>query len=496
MSPTNEALVDQNSSGPRKVSLYAKHIKAYPRFLNKGAFRRLKWFAMAILLALFWVMPWVRWDRGLGAANQAILIDLPGRRAYFFAIEIWPQEVYYLTGLLIIAALSLFFISALLGRVWCGFTCFQTVWTDLFVWIEQKFEGDRNQRMRRDEAPWSSDKLLRKIGKHACWIVISLLSGWGLVLYFDNAPTLTRALLTGQASINAYGFMALFSVFPYLLAGFAREQVCIYMCPYSRFQSAMFDEHSLIVSYEAWRGEPRGKLTGSVQGRDVAQIFDGRGHCIDCKLCVQVCPTGIDIRDGSQLACIGCALCVDACNSVMDRIGLPRGLVSYDSSSNQMGRAKGDGGVRTKLWRPRTFLYLALIGLVAVVMVYSLSTRKTFDANVLHERSPVYVELSGNRIRNGFTLKILNMVRQEGHFRLTLEDLPEATMSVIGTDGEGLTSVDLHTPPDEVGTFRLFVTVPKSALKSKKVDLTLVLTDLDSGRIVRHRNLFAGPDQE
>jgi cytochrome c oxidase accessory protein FixG len=496
MSSTNEALVDQNKPGPQKTALYAKHIKAYPRFLNKGAFRRLKWLAMTILLAIFWITPWVRWDRGLGAANQAVLIDLPGRRAYFFAIEIWPQEVYYLTGLLIIAALSLFFVSALLGRVWCGFSCFQTVWTDLFVWIEQKFEGDRNRRMQLDEAPWTAEKLLRKAGKHACWIVISLLTGWGFVLYFDNAPTLTHDLLTGRASLNVYGFMTLFSIFPYVLAGFAREQVCIYMCPYSRFQSAMFDEHSLIVSYEAWRGEPRGKLTGAVQGRDAAQVFDGRGHCVDCKLCVQVCPTGIDIRNGSQLACIGCALCVDACNSVMDRVGLPRGLISYDSSSNQMARARGETTDKTKLWRPRTFLYLTLIAVVVGAMAYTLSTRKTFDANVLHERSPVYVELSGNRIRNGYTLKILNMVRQEGHFRLSLEGLPEATMSVIGIDGDALTSVDLTTSADEVGTFRLFVTAPKTSLKSNKVDLSLVLTNLDSGRIVRHRNLFAGPDLE
>jgi cytochrome c oxidase accessory protein FixG len=494
MSLVNEAVGEKNTS--QKVSLYASHVKAYPRFLNKGAFRRLKWLVMAVLLGIFWIMPWVRWDRGPGAASQAILIDLPGRRAYFFAIEIWPQEVYYLTGLLIIAALSLFFISALLGRVWCGFTCFQTVWTDLYVWIERKFEGDRNRRIQRDKAPWSADKVLRKIGKHACWIIISLLSGWGFVLYFDNAPTLTHAVLTGQASANVYGFMALFSIFPYLLAGFAREQVCIYMCPYSRFQSAMFDEHSLIVSYEAWRGEPRGKLGGAIQGRDATQVFEGRGHCVDCNLCVQVCPTGIDIRNGSQLACIGCALCVDACDSVMDRVGLPRGLISYDSSFNQMARARGDTVAKTKLWRPRTFLYLALIGLVCVLMTYTLSTRKTFDANVLHERSPVYVELSGNRIRNGYTLKILNMVRQEGHFRLTLEGLPGATMTVIGSDGADLSSVDLTTSADEVGTYHLFVTVPKFSLKRAKVDLIMVLTNLDTGRIIRHQNLFVGSDQE
>lgn len=495
MSSTQQTVLEPPPS-QQKVSLYSRHIKAYPRFLNKGAFRRLKWLAMLVLLGIFWGLPWLRWSRGLGAPDQAVLIDLPGRRAYFFAIEIWPQEVYYLTGLLIIAALSLFFVSALLGRVWCGFTCFQTVWTDMFVWVEQMFEGDRNRRMQLDKGPWTANKILRKAGKHFCWIVIAVLSGWGMVLYFDDAPTLTRHLLTGEASANAYGFMALFTAFPYILAGFAREQVCIYMCPYSRFQSAMFDEHSLIVSYEGWRGEPRGKLGGAPQGRDVAEIFAGRGHCVDCKLCVQVCPTGIDIRNGSQLACIGCALCVDACNGVMDRLGLPRGLISYDSSSNQLARAKGDEGVKNRLWRPRTFIYLGLICLVAGVMVFALSTRKTFDANVLHERSPVYVEVSGNRIRNGYTLKILNMVRQEGHFRLSLEGVDGATMSVIGQDGDGLTSVDLPVGPDDVGTYHLFVTAPKASISGRKSDLTLVLTNLDSGRTIHHQNIFAGPGQE
>jgi cytochrome c oxidase accessory protein FixG len=378
--------------------------------------------------------------------------------------------------------------------VWCGFACFQTVWTDLFVGIEQVFEGDRNRRMQLDKGPWTTAKVVRKAGKQACWILISLLTGYGFILYFDNAPTLTRDLLTGQASINAYGFMAMFSAFPYLLAGFAREQVCIYMCPYSRFQSAMFDEHSMIVSYEAWRGEPRGRVAGNVRGRPAAEVFAGRGHCVDCDMCVQVCPTGIDIRNGSQLACIGCALCVDACNGVMDRFGLPRGLISYDSSFNQVARARSDGTRRTRLLRPRTLVYLAAIGLVVAVMATTLVTRKTYDVNVLHERSPVYVQLSGNRLRNGYTVKILNMVRQEGHFRLRLEGVPNATMSVIGVDGDALAEVDLSVAADSVGTFRLFVTAPRTSLPGAKADLTMVVTDLNSGTSVRHRNLFAGPE--
>jgi len=494
MSSPSESAVGNEPPRNQKISLYADHNKAYPRYLNKGLFRQLKWAAMAVLLAFYWLAPWLRWDRGLGAPDQAILVDLPGRRAYFFFIEIWPQEVYYLTGLLIIAALGLFFISALLGRVWCGFACWQTVFTDLYVWIEQRFEGDRNRRIALDKEPWSLAKLGRKAGKQISWVLLSLAIGYGFVLYFDNAPTVTRDLFTGQASSSIYGVALLMSAFPYLLAGYAREQVCIYMCPYSRFQSAMFDEHSLIVSYETWRGEPRGRLQGGVQGRTPEEVFAGRGDCVDCKMCVQVCPTGIDIRDGSQLACIGCALCVDACNAVMDRFGRPRGLISYDSSANQAGRSRGEAEAHTKLWRPRTFVYLAVIGLVATVMVYTFATRKTFDLNVLHERSPVYVELSANRIRNGFTIKILNMVRGEGHFKLTLDGVQDATMTVIGVDGEGMKEVKLNVTGDSVGTFHLFVTAPSSSLNDKRMDLKMTVTNLDTGRTVSHTNIFAGPD--
>ncbi|MBY0431205.1 MAG: cytochrome c oxidase accessory protein CcoG, partial [Rhodospirillales bacterium] len=356
---------------------------------------RLKWIAMIVLMGIYFIGPFLRWDRGPGAPDQAILIDMPGERAYFFSIEIWPQEVYYLTGILILAAIGLFFVTALLGRVWCGFTCWQTVWTDFYVWIEEMFEGDRNARIKLDAGPWTTSKILRKTGKHTIWAVFSLLTGMAFVFYCQDAFQGTKAIFSGQATATTYGFVALFGGLTYLLAGWAREQVCIYMCPWPRFQAAMFDEDSLVVTYEAWRGEPRSHAKRG-------ETFEGRGHCVDCRMCVQVCPTGIDIRDGSQLACIGCALCVDACNGVMDRFGLPRGLISYDSTANMVARSKGEP-TRIRLVRGRTVAYICVLAVVGALMVYSLATRHTTEVNVLQERSPLYVPLSNGTIRNGYT---------------------------------------------------------------------------------------------
>ncbi|MGE5476751.1 MAG: cytochrome c oxidase accessory protein CcoG, partial [Bacteroidales bacterium] len=303
--------------------LYASSGTIHPRSV-RGLFRNLKWWAMGLLLAVWHFAPFLRWDRGPGAPDQAILIDLPGRRAYFFFIEIWPQEVYYLTGLLLFAAIALFFMSALAGRLWCGFLCWQTVYTDLFVLVERLVIGDRNARIALDKQKMNGAKLAKKGTVLLSWLAISAACGIGFALYFDDAFALLPQILTAQASFATYGAIAVVGGGCFVMAGLAREQVCIYMCPYARFQSAMFDEHSAIISYEAWRGEKRGPAK-------VGQDFAGRGHCVDCGICVQSCPTGIDIRNGNQLACIGCGLCIDACNTVMDRYGLPHGLITYDS---------------------------------------------------------------------------------------------------------------------------------------------------------------------
>ena len=466
--------------------LYASSGTIHPRSV-RGLFRNIKWWAMGVLLAVWHLSPLLRWDRGPGAPDQAILIDLPGRRAYFFFIEIWPQEVYYLTGLLLFAAIALFFMSALAGRLWCGFLCWQTVYTDLFVFVERLVVGDRNARIALDRQKWNGAKLAKKAAVIGSWLVISAACGIGFALYFDNAFTLLPDILTGQASFATYGAIAVVGGGCFIMAGLAREQVCIYMCPYARFQSAMFDEHSAIISYEAWRGEARGPAK-------IGQDFAGRGHCVDCGICVQSCPTGIDIRNGNQLACIGCGLCIDACNTVMDRYGLPHGLITYDAVSNQQARERGESHGKIKLVRARTILYVAILSLVGAVMLYSLSTRKTMDVNVLHERSPLFVQMSNGDIRNGYTYKVLNMVRKDRELTLSVSGVPGARLELVGEDGDGPTA-HLSVSGDQVGTFRLYVTAPATSVSGKKTPLEFTLTDASDGVTVHSSTLFAAPGE-
>jgi cytochrome c oxidase accessory protein FixG len=474
-------------SGRKKLpnKLYAAYQKPYPRNVS-GEFRLAKWLTLFVLLGIYYLAPFLRWDRGPGAPDQAILIDMPARRAYFFFIEIWPQEIYYLTGILIIAAIVLFAATSLFGRVWCGFACFQTVWTDLYLWVEAKIEGDRTARMQLDKGPWTGEKVRKKAVKHVLFVLIGFLTGGAWIMYFSDAPTVIREVFTGEAGYWSYTFLFMFTATTYIMAGWAREQACIYMCPYARFQGAMLDEDSLIITYEGWRGEPRAPARPN-------QSFEGRGHCVDCLACVQVCPTGIDIREGSQMGCINCGLCVDACNQIMERFNLPKGLITYDSIANQQARAKGEAD-RVHLLRPRTMIYALVLTIVGGVMIYSLSTRARLEMSVLHERAPLYSMLSDGSVRNGYTLKLLNMVRQPRDLVFEVKGIEVSRASIIGQESEGA-QARLHVGEDTVADFRLFLTVPPSAAPKGSVPITLTVRDERTGETKTANDVFVGPDK-
>ncbi|HYH38794.1 MAG TPA: cytochrome c oxidase accessory protein CcoG [Azospirillum sp.] len=476
-------------TAPRKSSLYAERRKIYPKSVN-GKFRQLKWLALIVLLAIYYVTPWIRWDRGPNAPDQAVLVDIPGRRLYFFFVELWPQQVYYLTGLLILGAVGLFLATALAGRVWCGYACPQTVWTDLFVWVERLVEGDRGARIRLDNAPWSAGKLARKAAKHAVWLLIAVATGGAWVFYFNDAPTLLSDLVHFQASSGALLFIGVFTGTTYLLAGMAREQVCIYMCPWPRFQAAMVDEDSLVVTYEDWRGEGRGHLRKAQSWED--RKAQGLGDCIDCGACVQVCPTGVDIRNGQQLACIGCGLCVDACNDVMARIGRPGELIRFDTLNAQVARAQ-NAKPKFRPIRPRTLVYTLILTTVAGFMTAGLVFKPRVDVNVLRDRAPLFVTLSNGDVQNAYTVKILNMTRAGRDYRLEFAGIPAAGLSVAGSAEAPAPSLVVHADPDSVGTHRILVRVPAGAVTQPSTPATVVVTPLPEGTAVRHDTVFLAP---
>ena len=471
---------------PEPPPLYAPRTRVYPRAIA-GKWRQIKWATLVLLLGLYYAVPWLRWDRGPGAPSQAILIDLDHRRGWFFDVVIWPQEIYFVTGFLILGAFGLFFASSLFGRVWCGFTCPQTVWTDLFMWVERLIEGDRNERMRLDRQPLSAAKAARKTLKHAAWLAIAAATGGAWVFYFVDAPTTLVKIFRGEASMEVYVFAGLFTATTYVLAGWAREQVCTYMCPWPRFQAAMLDEQSLIVTYQKWRGEKRGK-------HKAGDSWAGRGDCIDCNLCVAVCPTGIDIRDGQQIECIGCGLCIDACNQTMGKVERPANLILWDTLATQQSKEKGAGGTAWRPVRPRTILYAALLSVVAAVMLVVFALRADTELTVQRDRNPNYVRLSNGDIRNSYAVKVLNKRRTPQHVRLEIDGLPSAQLGFVGADvdGSGPTAT-LSVQPDAVGTFRVFVTVPASAAPSGAKPITFTVRDEAGSGGASHDAVFVGP---
>lgn len=469
-------------------SLYVKRRKIQVRDIT-GRFRKLKWQVLVLLLAIYYIVPWLRWDRGPNAPSQAVLVDFPARKFYFFFIEIWPQEVYYLTGILIMMAIGLFGITATIGRVWCGFACPQTVWTDLFMAVERFVEGDRNARLKLDQAPMSVNKVLRRIAKHILWLLIALATGGAWVFYFADAPTLAVELAHFQASTAAYATIGLLTLTTYSFAGLAREQICTYACPYSRFQAAMLDEHSIVVTYRTDRGEPRGKASRVATPAVPAAKL---GDCIDCAACVTVCPTGIDIRNGQQLECINCGLCIDACDHVMDKVDRPRGLIALDTLANLEQRRTGvDPNPKLKIWRPRVFVYMALWLGVGLVMLVTLLTRPNLEMSVQRDRNPLFVTLSDGGVRNGYTFHLINKMHVERQAVLSVEGLPGARIYVLNLGEKPEPTLTLG--PDAVTAERVFVTVPRGALTADSTDFRFVLRDPASGDEAHYGGIFRGP---
>ena len=397
-------------SPPIDSRLYAAHEKVYPRE-TQGRFNRLRVVAVVALLGLFYLLPWINWD-----SHQAVLFDLPARKFYIFGLTFFPQDFFLLTWLLIIAALSLFFFTAVAGRLWCGYACPQTVWTEIFVWMERWTEGNRQQRMKLDKAPWNANRIARKSTKQLLWITFSLYTGYTFVGYFTAIHTLTTEVFTAALAGWEVFWILFYGFATYGNAGYMREQVCKYMCPYARFQGAMFDRHTMIITYDAQRGEPRGSRSRTDDPR-----AKGLGDCTDCTLCVQVCPTGIDIRKGLQLECIACAACIDACDNVMDKMHYPRGLIRYSTQAALEGKS-------AKVLRPRTMVYGGVLLALMIGFGFAVANRTLVELDVLRDRNALYREVAGAQIENVYTVRFINKDTRAHLMRLSLADFPQATL--------------------------------------------------------------------
>jgi cytochrome c oxidase accessory protein FixG len=449
------------------AAFYAAAAKIYPREID-GRFSRLRKGAVLVLLGLFYGFAWLDWN-----GHQALLFDLPARKFHIFGLTLWPQDFLYLTLLLIVAALSLFFFTALAGRLWCGYACPQTVWTELFVWIEQWTEGSRLQRMKLDRGPWTARKLLRKGTKQLLWLALALFTGFTFVGYFTPIRSLGAQILALSLGPWQTFWVFLYSLATYGNAGFLREQVCKYMCPYARFQSAMFDKDTLIISYDEQRGEPRGARRRGSEPRSV-----GLGDCIDCTLCVQACPTGIDIRHGLQYECIACGACIDACDQVMDKMGTPRGLIRYTTEHALRGE-------RTRVLRTRLLVYALLISVALGALAFSLLTRTPLILDVIRDRNALYREVHADRIENAYTLKMINLDDRPHSYRLTVSGM--RGLELVAPAGE------IALPSGSVNSIAARLEAPRALAGGvHRIVLTLAAVD-GSGSAVHENTRFIGP---
>ncbi|MEM8577756.1 MAG: cytochrome c oxidase accessory protein CcoG [Pseudomonadota bacterium] len=426
-------------------SLYAAREPIFPKRVS-GRFRTLKWIIMAVTLGIYYLVPWLRWDRGPNLPDQAVLVDLAGRRFYFFWIEIWPHEFYFVAGLLIMAGLGLFLFTSALGRVWCGYACPQTVWTDLFLLVERWVEGDRNARLKLHRAAWSLRKVRLRLTKWTLWTLIGIATGGAWVFYFADAPTLAAAFAMLSAPAAAWITVGILTATTLVLGGFMREQVCIYMCPWPRIQGAMMDMDTFTIGYRDWRGEPRGKP------RDPKV-----GDCVNCMACVNVCPMGIDIRDGQQMACITCGLCIDACDDMMDKLGRPRGLVDYLALSDAPAERAGEAprSPWALILRPRTVLYTAIWALIGIGMTYALFMRPEIEMSVAAVRNPTYVTLSDGAIRNTYELRLRNKHGAPRLFGVHVKGDLTLGLTLEGTPYQAVT-----VPANDTLRLRVYVTAP------------------------------------
>lgn len=449
-------LIDLQEIAPAEVGeidLYQRREKIYTRKIE-GFFQRIRLFTGWPLLLGYLLLPWLSWDE-----RPAVLFNLPGRTFDILGLTFWPQDFPMLAFLLIIAAFALFAVTTFAGRLWCGYTCPQTVWTSIFMWLEQKTEGSRNQRVKLDKGPWTLEKIGRKIAKHASWLSVGFVTGFTFVGYFYPIRDLLPELLSLELEQWPLLWIVFFTLATYINAGWMREQVCKYMCPYARFQSVMFDHDTLVVSYDTARGEPRGS-----RKRDADPAALGLGACIDCELCVQVCPTGIDIRKGLQYECIGCALCVDACNSVMDKMNYPRGLIRYTSERELQGG-------RTHWLRPRIIGYVVVLAVMIGVFCYTMFTRVPLELTAIHDRNQLYVTTDTGAIENIYTLQLVNMDREMHEFELSISGLEGATLI-----GEKLHTID----GGEVRSISLRIRISPSLLTSPNTELSFDVRATDA----------------
>ncbi len=449
-------------------SLYEKRQKIYPREVH-GIFAALRITGLFVLLGLYYFVPWMVWD-----GHQAVLFDLPARKFYILGMVFWPQDFFYLALLLIVAALALFFFTALAGRLWCGYACPQTVWTDAFLWIERWVEGSRPKQMKLDKQPMSFNKFRIKATKHLIWVVFSIFTGLTFVGYFSPMRELAVNFINFDLGpweafwIFFYGFAT------YGNAGWLREQVCTYMCPYARFQSAMIDNDTLIISYDEERGEPRGARKKSVNPKEA-----NLGHCIDCTICVQVCPTGIDIRDGLQYQCIGCAACIDACDDVMDKMGYPKGLVRYTTENILRGHS-------THIIRPRIILYAVILAVITFSSFFAILNRTPLAMDVIRDRNTLFRETNEGLIENVYTLKLINM-DQANH---------EYSLSVSGLEGLNLKmdAVDIVVESGDVVELPVRVNIDPEMLQQRSSEISFHLDAIDAEELsVTEEARFLGP---